>query len=224
MSRPAMAKKVWRASCIGDRMQEKSDLELIACGKDGDRESIAELFRRYYPASLSVARRILHCGDESQDAVQKAYLLAFRHLSKFRGDACFKTWITRIVVNCCLRELREARCRITWVRPEDSGIDVLASESPTPEESTWRGEIAEACSDAAQRLPGHLCEVYKLHLVLGLSIKKVAVTLGVTESTAKMRLFRARAGMRSHLKPVWSEIRVDCATSRSRSSHAQTAA
>jgi RNA polymerase sigma-70 factor (ECF subfamily) len=190
-------------------MQEKTELELIADGREGDEAAIAELFRRHYASSLRLARTILRCEDESQDAVQVAYFSAFRHLDRFRGDASFKTWITRIVVNSCLIRLREPRRQFTWVHLEDlgeRGSDMLTSPAPTPEKSTWCSEITSAFSDAVSRLPKQLREVYTLYSVSGLSILEVATALGLTVSAAKARLFRARAGLRWRLQPVWSAM------------------
>ena len=73
---------------------------------------INELFSQHYKASLRTAYRILRSKDDSEDAVQTAYCAAFRHLQHFRGESSFKTWITRIVVNCCLMQLRERRARL----------------------------------------------------------------------------------------------------------------
>jgi RNA polymerase sigma-70 factor (ECF subfamily) len=188
-------------------MEPKSDIELIANGKDGNEQALAELFQRHYPSSLKLARRILRHGDTAQDAVQTAYLLAFRHLATFRGDACFKTWITRIVVNCCLLQLREASLRTAWVQLDDAShplpAEILSSPVPTPEKSAWRQEIAHALSEAIMKLPPHLREVFSLYAVSGLSVKEVAFTLGLTIAGAKTRLFRARAGLRVRLLPVW---------------------
>ena len=192
-------------------MQEKSEIELIAHGRRGDQAALAELFGRHYASSLRVARGILHSNDDSQDAVQAAYLLALRHLRRFRGDACFKTWITRIVVNCCLMQLRDARRRASWVQLEDlyggQGPDVLASRSPSPETATWSGEIASALSEAFDSLPKKLSEAYSLYAASNLSLKEVAARLGLTLPATKTRVSRARAGMRLHLKPVWSGSR-----------------
>jgi RNA polymerase sigma-70 factor, ECF subfamily len=186
-------------------MLQKPEVELIAQGKCGDRSAISELFSRHYPSSLRVARRILP-WDESQDAVQAAYCAAFQHFDSFRGDASFKTWINRIVVNCCLGQLRAPERRISWVLHGDfqdgSGLDVLASSGPSPEQATWLAEIASACADAISKLPQHLSEVWKLHSLSGVSIQEAATTLGLTLPTAKMRLFRARAKMRLHLRPI----------------------
>jgi RNA polymerase sigma-70 factor (ECF subfamily) len=181
-------------------MREKPESELIAAGKGGDNAAISELFERHYPSSLGVARRILHSEEESQDAVQSAYLSAFLHLHSFRGDAAFKTWITRIVTNHCLMRLRQPWLRIHW-----TGLDGLfASPGPTPEVTASCREIAAAIADAAARLPKALFEVFHLHAISGLSLKQVAAAMGLTLPAAKARLFRANARMREHLHPVWS--------------------
>ena len=72
-------------------MPDKPELQLITDSRNGDMEAIAELFRRHYPVSVNVARRILPARDESSDAVQSAYLSAFRNFNSFRGDSSFKT-------------------------------------------------------------------------------------------------------------------------------------
>src|SRR5271170_2001810 len=79
-----LSSRVWRVNCQFRRMREKREPELIAAGKRGDQAAIAELFERHYASSLCVARRILRSEEESQDAVQSAYLSAFRHLHRFR--------------------------------------------------------------------------------------------------------------------------------------------
>ena len=118
-------------------MQPTSETELIAQSRQGDQAAIAELFHRHYPSTVRLAYGILRHADDAQDAAQAGFFLAFRRLDNFRGEASFKTWITRIVVNCCLLQLREARRRVTWVRLEERngtrGPDTFPSSAPTPE-------------------------------------------------------------------------------------------
>jgi RNA polymerase sigma-70 factor, ECF subfamily len=129
-------------------MREKREPELIAAGKRGDQAAIAELFERHYASSLCLARGILRSEEESQDAVQSAYLSAFRHLHSFRGDASFKTWIGRIVTNHCLMRLRQPWARIHRVDFDslmaNGESSMLASPAPNPENTTFRREIATA--------------------------------------------------------------------------------
>jgi RNA polymerase sigma-70 factor (ECF subfamily) len=190
-------------------MREILEPELIAAGKRGDKAAITELFERHYPSSLSVARRILRSDEESQDAVQSAYLSAFRHLQSFRGDAAFKTWITRIVTNHCLMRLRQHSLR--WIDLDtltaNGGSTRLTSPEPTPEASAFCREIASALADAAASLPKPLLEVFRLYAFSGLSLRQVAAAMGLTLPAAKSRLFRANARMRKRLEPVWSNVR-----------------
>ena len=192
-------------------MNETPETELITRSKEGHEEAIAELFHRHYPASLHLAWGILRHPDDAQDAVQTAYFLAFRRLEKFRGESSFKTWITRIVVNCCLLQIREARHRANWTPLEDrhqsQAADLMPSRTPNPERSAWCSEIASAFSTSVARLPKHLREPYALFTVAELPLQEVATALGLTISATKTRLFRARAWMRTSLKPVWAGAR-----------------
>lgn len=200
----------WQANCKILGMHEIPEIELIADGKRGDQAAIAELFRRHYPLSLRVASGILRSPEESQDAVQTAYLSAFSHLQSFRGDCCFKTWITRIVLNRCFITVRSAWRRATFVDLEklvgNRGLDSLASSVPSPEKSAWCQEIASAHSHGLAKLPKHYRDVYTLCVISGLPLDEAAKKLGVTLANAKTRLFRARAAMRLRLDPVWREV------------------
>lgn len=193
-------------------MNEIPEIELIAHGKQGDQEAIAELFRRHYPLSLRVASGILRSPEESQDAVQAAYLSAFLHLHTFRGDSCFRTWITRIVLNRCFIRIRSPWRRVAFVDPEklegNRGLDGLASSAPSPEKSAWCQEIASAHADGLAKLPKPYREVYRLCAISELPLDEAARRLGITLANAKTRLFRARAAMRSRLQPVWQDVNV----------------
>jgi RNA polymerase sigma-70 factor (ECF subfamily) len=193
-------------------MQEKWESELIAACERGDKAAGAELLGQHYASSLRLARGILRSEEESQDAVQSAYFSALRHIRNFRGDATFKTWITRIVMNQCLARLRERGRRRDWVSLDDRSrsakLTKLASATPTPEKFTLCQEIGSALSDAASILPRPLRDVFALCAFSGLSIGETAAALGLTVGATKTRLFRAHARMRSHLQPVWSEMNV----------------
>lgn len=119
-------------------MQPSLDSELLADGRNGDRQALSDLFERHYTSSLRVARRILRSNEEAYDAVQSAYLAAFGHLHGFRGDAQFNTWMTRIVMNQCFIYLRRPERRRVYANLEDEygrdGVCALAERTPTPED------------------------------------------------------------------------------------------
>ena len=185
-------------------MQPRLDSELIAEGQNGDTQALSELFERHYSSSIRVARAILGSDEEAFDAVQSAYLAAFEHLRSFRGDAQFKTWITRIVKNQCFMYLRQPERRKIHTNPDENEIRAaeaaLAHRTPTPEDLAWRRELDSALSDAADKLPKRLQDVYTLCCVAGLQVREAAAILGLTMPATKTRLFRAQLQMRSTLR------------------------
>jgi RNA polymerase sigma-70 factor (ECF subfamily) len=182
----------------------KSEAELVGDARNGNREAMAELFRRHYPHSVAVARRMLPAQDEFLDAVQSAYLSAFQKFQSFRAEASFKTWITRIVLNQCFMRLREPyRRRITLGLddPVPRGtLPIIAVDSRTPEDLALRAEIEKAVADAVSKLPKALSDVFTRCSVSGLSIRDTAEALGLTVQATKTRLFRARSQLRHELQ------------------------
>lgn len=182
-------------------MPRQAEVERIAACRRGDRVAISELFEQHYPSSLRIARRILRSEQEALDAVQSAYLAALRHLQNFRGDAAFKTWISRIVTNQCLMVIRQSKSHYHYTSLDSAAEPV--SPFSNPEESAFRQEIASALAMAAARLPKRLYEAFRLYSFSGFTIQEVAAATGLTVPAAKTRIFRANLRMREHLQPVW---------------------
>jgi RNA polymerase sigma-70 factor (ECF subfamily) len=178
---------------------------------------MAELFRRHYPHSIAVARRMLPAQEEFLDAVQSAYLSAFQKFQSFRAEASFKTWITRIVLNQCIMRLREPyRHRITLGLDEPvpgGSLPIIAVDSRTPEDLALRAEIESAVADAVAELPTALRDVFTRCSVFGLPIRDTAEALGLTVPATKTRLFRARLELRQKLQKAFG---LTLATSRIR--------
>jgi RNA polymerase sigma-70 factor (ECF subfamily) len=186
-------------------IEEKQELELIRASRNGDRDAMAELFRRHYHGSIMVARRILPAYDDCLDAVQSAYLSAFKNFSSFRGESSFKTWIRRIVLNSCFRRLRDPGRRYAAASLSDATYASraeLRSGSPSPEEVALRAELRSAIAEAAANLPKPLSEVFAC-CISGLSVRDTAEALGLTVQATKTRLFRARARVRQDLQTVF---------------------
>ena len=187
-------------------MPDKPELQLITDSRNGDTKAIGELFRRHYPLSITVARRILPARDESSDAVQSAYLSAFRNFNSFRGDSSFKTWITRIVINQCLMNVRNSARPQHFISLDDSvsGVNpvVVRDIAPTPEDLMQSAGMRKTLVETIARLPQRLRETFTLYAISGLSIAETAQALGLTVPATKTRLFRARSFMRSALKNI----------------------
>jgi RNA polymerase sigma-70 factor (ECF subfamily) len=188
-------------------LNETPEPQLVGDARNGNRDAIAELFRRHYAHSITVARRILPAQEEFLDAVQSAYLSAFRNFQSFRGDASFKTWITRIVLNQCRMRLREPRRHRITLSVDFLGRDgappTLAVDSRTPESLALRAEIESAVAEAVSKLPKALIDVFTCCSVSGLSTRDTAAALGLTVEATKTRLFRARSQLRQELRKAF---------------------
>jgi RNA polymerase sigma-70 factor, ECF subfamily len=186
-------------------IHEKPESELLTDSRNGDREAMAELFRRYYPSSIRIARSVLRSEDDCLDVVQSAYLSAFQKFDSFREEASFKTWLTRIVVNQCLMHIRHsARRRLVSLDNPGCGQAPWPApdRSPNPEDLASTAEIGKALTDAAARLPKHLRDVFTRCSVTELSLQDTAQALGLTVANTKTRLFRARSRMRFELRAL----------------------
>jgi RNA polymerase sigma-70 factor (ECF subfamily) len=193
-------------------LHEKPEAELIGDARDGNADALSELFRRHYPGSIAIARRILPAQEEFLDAVQSAYLSAFRNFRSFRGEASFKTWIRRIVLNQCLMRLREPSRHMVAVSVDQPGPGgaqpIIAGDSPTPEDLALRSERSRALADAAAALPRRLGDVFTRCSISGFSIREAAETLGISEEATKTRLFRARSILRRKLHRTFSSTTI----------------
>jgi len=180
------------------------DSELVANGRKGDRQALSELFERHYSSSMRVARHILRSEEDASDAVQSAYLSAFKHFGGFRGDAGFRTWITRIVKNECLMHFRQPeRRRLVSNEGERAIGDVvfaMPSREASPEEVLLQSEVRTAHLNATRKLPQRLQDVYMLCCLYDISLREAAETLGLTVSATKTRLFRAQRRVTTEMR------------------------
>jgi RNA polymerase sigma-70 factor (ECF subfamily) len=161
------------------------DQQLLAAHCAGDAEAFGELFRRHRDRMWAVALRTTSDRELAADAVQDAFISAFRRAGSYRGDAAVTTWLHRIVVNACLDRLR--RRRPTSELPEQELAD--------PRDAHASVETRLDVRQALDRLP----EGQRMALVLvdmhGLSIAEAAAVLEVAEGTVKSRCARGRAAM-----------------------------
>jgi len=157
--------------------------------------------RRYNQRLYRAARAILHSDAEAEDAVQQAYLNAYRHLAQFEGRATFSTWLTRIAVYEALGRKRRSRGRLVESSDEENVEDV-ASSTPDPERQTYVAQLGALLEAALAALPVGYRAVFMLREVDGLNTAATAQQLGVSEGTVKTRLHRAKDLLQRKLHDV----------------------
>jgi RNA polymerase sigma-70 factor, ECF subfamily len=106
--------------------RDTPDPELIERILSGDKSAFEQLMRRYNRALYRTARSILKDDTEAEDALQDAYLLAYRGLGKFRGESSLSTWLTRIVVNESIAHSRKT-ARTAKIIDFGAGLDEIAA-------------------------------------------------------------------------------------------------
>jgi RNA polymerase sigma-70 factor, ECF subfamily len=169
------------------------DAAVLERAKRGDQEAFAAVIKHYDPGLRALAYRLLGDADRMDDALQEAYVKAFRSLSSFRGESRLGTWLYRIVYNACLDELGRARHVVQLPLEE-------AAEPPD-----GRPDFAEAVADrselaaALQELTPEERAAVILVDAQGFDYRSAGRVLGVPEGTVASRLNRARAALRRAL-------------------------
>jgi RNA polymerase sigma-70 factor (ECF subfamily) len=180
------------------------DTGLMRDAQRGDSVAFTAIMRRYNRRLYRTARAILKDDTLAEDALQDAYIAAFRHLHDFRGDASLGTWLTRIVVNQSLQMLRSSR-RERVVIPfgesdtEHEAMNVADAPGATPEKALLRSEMRRLIERNIDALPQVYRTVFMLREVEELSVDETAAALDVPAATVRSRLFRAKARLREAL-------------------------
>jgi RNA polymerase sigma-70 factor (ECF subfamily) len=191
---------------LGSGDQGVSDEQsLVAKAKSGHDGAFGELYSRNQRQAYRTAFRILRNQQDAEDAVQRAFQRALVNLQRFREDSTFSTWLTRIVVNDALMQLRQRRRREPLhensadAEQDDRGVEI-ADGRPTPEEILCESERRATVRRAVAGLRESL-RVVVLHGELqGLTSAETARRLGLTVSAVKARTFHARRFLRKHLE------------------------
>jgi len=184
-----------------------SDPELAQHIASCDRTAFELVMRRHNPMLYRTARSIVKEDAEAEDAVQEAWLLAYRAMGKYRGDAKLSTWLVRIVVNEAIARLRKRGrgaeiIQLSGDTQEDSeAVEGNANQTlpEQPEHAARRAQTRRLLEAKIDELPGAFRTVFVLRALEELSVEESAVALGIPEATVRTRFFRARGLLREAL-------------------------
>lgn len=172
---------------------EDVDPETLARAQRGDQRAFEALVRHYDPGLRALAFRLLGDRTRMDDALQEAYVKAFRALPGFRGDSSPGTWLYRIAYNACLDELKRTRAvvDIDTVRERNLAVDPADAFS-----------VRQTLADALDELAPEDRAVVLLVDAEGFDYRSAAEVLGVPAGTVASRLNRARAALREALRDI----------------------
>jgi RNA polymerase sigma-70 factor, ECF subfamily len=181
---------------------EQTDAELVRLAREGDLEAFAEIVRRHERRVRTVLLRILDDPRDVEEAVQDAFVQAWRNLDRYRGEAALFTWLYRIGVNAALARARRKEHATT-------DLDSLEAEGATgvpadalPESAAEAHDLHARVVAALAELPFEQREAVVLRDLAGLSNQEVADALGVSLAAAKSRIHRGRLALRDKLEPL----------------------
>jgi RNA polymerase sigma-70 factor (ECF subfamily) len=193
----------------GQSESNPDEAALLARLQAGDGDAFEVCVRAYGGQLLLVARRILGHEEDARDAVQDAFLAAYKGIGQFKGQAQLGTWLHRIAINAALGRLRSRQrhpemsieCLLPHFVEGEHQVDPPVEWKSTPDETLRSLETREL----VQRCIGRLPESYRIVLLLrdieGLATEEAARLLDTSTAVVKTRLHRARQALRTLLDP-----------------------
>jgi len=174
------------------------DESLIRSILDGDKKAFEYIIRRYNQRLFRTGMSLLNNEADVEDAMQTAYINAYLHLDKFKNNSSFATWMTRIMINQCLGQIRKTRTLRTI--SQDNSINMV-----TPDSELHNKELSALLENAIEQLPEKYRLVFVLREVEDLSVKETAEVLDIAPSNVKTRLNRAKTMLKDNLKGYMKE-------------------
>jgi RNA polymerase sigma factor (sigma-70 family) len=180
------------------------DLALAQRAGSGDRAAFEQVMRRYNRRLFRLARATLRDDAEAEDALQDAYIAAFRNLHKYKGNAALSTWLSRLVLNECLGRLRRTARRNNiapiFSPPDYASLEQMATSTmESPDGTTMRAQLKSLLERKIDALPESFRVVFVLRAIEELSVEETAACLELSEATVRTRHFRARSLLRESL-------------------------
>ena len=182
-----------------------ADATLAARAADGDSAAFGHIMRRHNRLLFRTARSMLRSDAEAEDALQEAYLRAWRALGSFRSEARLSTWLVRIVINEALGRLRRRGAQVlafdATIDLADTSTEDGMEDNPDdrPDRAAMRSELRTLMETRIDALPEAFRTVFVLRAVEEMSVEEVSAALGMPEATVRTRFFRARGLLREGL-------------------------
>jgi RNA polymerase sigma-70 factor (ECF subfamily) len=187
-----------------DQQESPSDVDLVRLAQKGDMQAFEELVARHRDKVYARAYGIMRNEDEALDLSQDAWVKGWQRLGQFQGDSTFATWMTRIVINLCLDQLRKLKRKraesLEAIEEESGGIErQMPVTTFNPTEGLENAELRVKINHALGLLSPEHRAVLTLHEFEQMEYKEIARKMKCSIGTVMSRLFYARRRMASLL-------------------------
>ena len=180
----------WESAMTSDNQQDQDTLE----------DAFSSVVEQYSDLAYNVALGMLRNVQDAEDAVQDAFISAYRAFPTFERRSKVSTWLYRIVVNACLMKIRRAKTRAKYLSQTGYEDPIITDWAADPERSAVNAELRGVLDDGLSLLAPDLRAVVVLRDIEGLSTEEAAEALDVTIPALKSRLHRARVLLRKYLE------------------------
>ncbi|RRO23184.1 RNA polymerase sigma factor [Flavobacteriaceae bacterium 14752] len=173
---------------------------LVEDCKKGKRKAQLKLYNQYCDAMLCVAMRYLKQKDMAEDAVQEAFIKAFKHIESFDGKTTFGAWLKRIVINQCIDYCRQLKYH--------DNIENVALEVAEEDNSFWKVEdhiSTEDINNGIDNLPEKYSTILKLYLMEGYDHEEITEILNIKANNSRIQLHRGKKLLKEQLKSLRNE-------------------
>jgi len=191
------------------------DADLVRRALARDDSAFRTIMQRHNRRLYRIARGILRNSTEAEDAVQEAYVCAFKHLVSYRGESSLATWLSRITMNEALGRLRRRRTVVDLAVLEGARgeAEIIPFPSSTanddPERTMAQRQILQLVEQATDNLPEAYRLVFVARVIEGMSVEETADLLNLRQETVKTRLHRARQLVRDQLNKQIGPVLMD---------------
>ena len=174
------------------------DFVLIQAALDGSAKAYEALLRSYHKSVYHIALRMLRDRDDADDVTMEAFAKAFEHLSRYRPQFAFSTWLFRIATNNCIDFVRRKKRNTQSLNATESlangkiSLLDLPDHAPNPQEAFIRQQRLDVVQRVVTQLPANYARLVRLRYFEELSYAEVATELQAPLGTVKAQLFRAR--------------------------------
>jgi RNA polymerase sigma-70 factor (ECF subfamily) len=185
---------------------ELSDTEIIQNVLSGNCQAFELLIRKHNPYLYRIGKSFGYNHQDVEDLMQETFLKAYEGLRKLRNSEYFKTWLNRIMLNECFRKSKRIRFRrkaeIGFVMSEKSLSD--SNNSLDTNRKVVTRELNGVLTQAISHIPANYQAVFALRELNGLTVHETAITLNLTETNVKVRLYRAKGLLRKEVEKAYS--------------------
>jgi RNA polymerase sigma-70 factor (ECF subfamily) len=176
-----------------------NDREIIQRVLDGDVRSFGVLIDKHKAKAMTLAMRILKNREDAEEALQDAFVRAYRALSSFEWKSSFSTWLYRIVYNTCATAAgkRNGKYNLSLDEADEEGPRVeIESDELQPDIRMESDEFSRIVSEEVEKLPAAYGSTFTLFTIQDMSYEEIVQVTGLPLGTIKARLFRARTMLR----------------------------